>query len=63
MLHREGRTTLLLATALLLTALYGVEALGLSPLFRVSIQGTSLVLFGLVVQFFRNPKRTTRAES
>lgn len=61
-MHREGKTTLFVATALLLGAVYGVEALGWPDALRIGLDLLFLALYLAVVQFFRNPVRTTHAQ-
>ena len=61
-MHREGKTTLLVATALLLGAIYGTDALGWPNPVRMGVGVVFLGLYLAVVQFFRNPVRTTVAQ-
>lgn len=57
-LHREGTPTLLLSTAVLCLVLYAIWALAPLPqLVQVAISALLLVVFGIVVYFFRVPSR------
>lgn len=58
-IHREGYRIIFI-TMLLLGALnFGVHLLFGDGIIAAIILGLSIVFFGLVVQFFRNPKRNT----
>ena len=58
-LHREGFTIIFVTTLVLLGLNYGVQALAGEGLISQIFLGLSLVIFVLVVQFFRNPSRNT----
>lgn len=62
-MHREGKTILLVATALLLVALFGLDYLEWPRAVSVGFQLVFLGLYLAVVQFFRNPVRTTLAQA
>jgi len=61
-LHREGRNILIPAFIILL-AVIAVTYATLSGWLLWTIAAVSLVIFLLLAQFFRVPKRTPRAES
>jgi phosphatidylserine decarboxylase len=60
-MHREGKTILLVATTLLLGALFGIDYLEWPSPISMGLQLVFLGLYLAVVQFFRNPVRTTLA--
>lgn len=56
-LHREGYKIILISTLLFVGILYGLSALG-SPQWLIALLGVPLlVLYILIVRFFRNPPR------
>ena len=58
-LHREGFTIIFVTTLVLAFLNYGIQSwLGEGMISQV-ILGLSLFFFIMVVQFFRNPSRTT----
>ena len=57
-MHREGKTILLVATSLLLGALFGMDYLEWPRAVSMGLQLVFLGLYLAVVQFFRNPVRT-----
>ncbi|MFN3918464.1 MAG: phosphatidylserine decarboxylase family protein [Flavobacteriales bacterium] len=61
-LHREGNTIMLTATLLLAIAITGIWFLtGEANILFILSVSTLLVLWGLVIQFFRVPHRTANA--
>ncbi|MCO6495830.1 MAG: phosphatidylserine decarboxylase family protein [Bacteroidetes bacterium] len=57
-IHREGFTTLLITTIVLLGLNIGLHYIGIPLWLEKSIQVISLVFFVIILQFFRNPIRT-----
>lgn len=60
MIHREGRTLLFVLLIILVAIIYGFDYfLPGQNIIRNIITGVGLVFFLIVLQFFRNPSRTT----
>jgi len=62
-IHREGYLILLITTLICVGIIFGAEALfPYSQIMRGIFAGLALVLFVLVLQFFRNPTRYTQVD-
>jgi phosphatidylserine decarboxylase len=62
-LHREGTPTLLLSTAVLCFALFAIWYTRVMPFsLQVLLTGVLLLVFGIIVYFFRVPLRLSSAE-
>ncbi|HMQ75339.1 MAG TPA: phosphatidylserine decarboxylase family protein [Flavobacteriales bacterium] len=62
-IHREGTATLLLATAVLCFALYGLMQWDSAPAaLRIAIAAPLLLVFLIVLWFFRVPRRTVTVD-
>lgn len=57
-IHREGYPTILITLGVLLLLCFGVQAIAPVWLFKAVVL-LSMVLLGIVLQFFRNPLRNT----
>ena len=59
-IHREGTATLLLATAILCFALYGLMQWTSAPAaLRIALAAPLVIIFLILLWFFRVPRRTT----
>ncbi|MDC9723163.1 MAG: phosphatidylserine decarboxylase family protein [Urechidicola sp.] len=59
MFHKEGYKIILIASAILLIAVLTIDKFIEIEWLRLSTSTLFLILFALVLQFFRNPKRNT----
>ncbi len=59
MFHKEGYKIILIASLILLVAILTIDKFIEIEWLRISISTIFLVLFVLILQFFRNPKRNT----
>jgi len=57
MFHKEGHKIILITTIIVITTVLLVDEISQNDWFQKLIQITAIVIFILILQFFRNPKR------
>ena len=63
MFHKEGHKIIIIATAIVVAAILLIDSFIAISWLRMLLQITFLVLFILILQFFRNPKRHTTLDN